>query len=282
VECIDTAAEISPSITISNAIDTTQLQDNVRNNAAQQHAASSQATAKIWGWRSTEVYAQNTNIPLINSAYCLGVGIIRDRYIIFNITCCHISLANYHCLRITGYSISRIVFPPPTTVHHDFDVVTLTFSNVARTPSAGEHRLQSSAMLIKSLDIPHTGCRKSSSHSDISTLLKSLLLAADLGNSPLKSTSSFGSNMSIRGPSGKVRGCRLASLLHHSMLSPDSIGLDAAAADVMFSGINSALVLETPPAAGRKYIGQHDTTVVVPCDASGGGVSTADRGRSKT
>jgi len=47
VECIDTAAEISPSITISNAIDTTQLQDNVRNNAAQQHAASSQATAKI-------------------------------------------------------------------------------------------------------------------------------------------------------------------------------------------------------------------------------------------
>ena len=143
---------------------------------------------------------------------------------------------------------------PHTTAHHELDVVTsMSFSNVARTPSAGEHRSQSSATFVKSPDIPHPGCKISSSQSAMSMLPKSPLLAADRGNNPLKSTSAAGSNMSIRGPSaGKVRRGRFESPLYHSMpqdTSPVAICLDAA--DAMLSGGNTVLLLLTPAAAGR-------------------------------
>jgi len=66
-------------------------------------------------------------------------------------------------------------------------------------------------------------------------------------------------------------------------MSPAGICLDVTAAeDATLSGSNTALVLEPPAAVDRKYIGQHETTDGVTCDESGGGVSTADAGRSKT
>jgi len=169
-------------------------------------------------------------------------------------------------------------------VHHDLDVVTsMTFSNVARTPLAEEHRSQSAVMFRKSVDMLHPGCRISSIQSVISTLPKSLQ-PLDVGSSPAKSTSSAGSNMSIRGPSAVVRGGRLESPLYHSMLfatSPSSTCcLDVSAAAKLPCGI-MALVLETPAATfGKKYIGQDETTAVVTCEPCGGKLSTAVAGRS--
>jgi len=55
-------------------------------------------------------------------------------------------LANYH------FTASHATTPAKfahISVHHDFDVVTsISFSNVFRTPSAGEQRSQSSAKFI--------------------------------------------------------------------------------------------------------------------------------------
>jgi len=127
--------------------------------------------------------------------------------------------------------------------------------------------------------MPHPGCRISSSQSVMSTLAKSLP-GVDLGSSPLKSTSSVGSNMSIRGPSGVVRSGR--SPLYHSMLSETSPAGLAAADDANVSRGRAAVVLETAAAFGRKYIGQHEATVAATCEPCGGKQSTADAGRSVT
>jgi len=170
-------------------------------------------------------------------------------------------------------------------VHHDLDVVTsMTFSNVARTPLVEEHISQSAVKFRKSVDMLHPGCSTSSSQSVMSTLPKSLQ-PLDVGRSPVRSTSSAGSNMSIRGPSAVVRGVRLGSPLYHSMLlatSPsDTCCLDVSADATLPCGI-IALVLVTPAAFGKKYIGQDETTDVVNCGPCRVKLSTADAGRSNT
>ena len=156
----------------------------------------------------------------------------------------------------------------------------MSFSNVARTPSAVEQRSQSSGKFMKSPDSPHPGCSMSSSQSVMSILLKSPP-ADDLGSRPPKSTSSVGSKMSTRDTSALVSGGRLESPLYHSMLSeisPADNGFDAA---TDATAGKTAHVLEMPAEFGIKNIGQLDTTVVT-WERCAGGTSAADAGRSIT
>lgn len=193
-------------------------------------------------------------------------------------------LWHYRQLSVLGIETSAELYQ--IEVHHDLDVVTsMTFSNVARTPLVEEHISQSAVKFRKSADMLHPGCSISSSQSVMSILPKSVE-PLDVGRSPARSTSSAGSNMSIRGPSAIVRGGgRLESPLYHSMLlatSPsDTCWWDVSAAATLPCGI-VALVLETPAAFGKKYIGQDETTDVVNCEPCGGKLSTADAGRSNT
>jgi len=169
------------------------------------------------------------------------------------------------------------------TADHESDVVTsMSFSNDARTPSAGEQRSQSSVRFTKSADVPHPGCKMPSSKSDTSILYKSLTaLLADFGGSPLKSTRPVESNMSIRCPcpSNGVPDGRLQSPLCHSILSDTSTEDASFGAGAELCDGNMTGVLEMPVLSfGRKYIGWCEA---VTCEACGGGASTAVAGRSK-